>query len=156
MSDPSHTADAAGAPVHTGRFSDAPIGAMRQPTGVRWLMILLVFMRVVAVLWIVKGLLHWAYIIGLGEAGFADMRLSRQGLLMLMAVFDLVAAVGMWMASSWGAALWIVVLFIEGGAPFWFPDLSFSVGDTILAAIAGVVYLTLVWQARREQLANQR
>lgn len=132
---------------------DAPIGAVREPTGVRWLTILIWFMRIAAVFWLVRGLLHWAYIIGLGEPGFPDLRLSRQGIVMGLAVLDLVAAIGMWLTASWGAAVWLVVLFIEGTLVYTVPDMKVPVADAIVVGVAALLYLFLVWKAATEQRA---
>ncbi|HRK24883.1 MAG TPA: hypothetical protein PLQ11_08005 [Beijerinckiaceae bacterium] len=139
--------------LRASRITDAPIGSVREPVGVRWLMVLISFMRIAALYWLAKGLLHWAYIIGLADPGFGDLRLSRQGLVMGLAVADLVAGVGLWMGASWGAAVWIVVLFVEGSAPFLFPDMGFSMLDPVVALLAGALYLAFAWAARREQHA---
>jgi len=132
---------------------DAPIGAVREPTGVRWLTMLVWFMRLAAVFWLMRGLLHWAYIIGLGGADFPDLRLSRQGIIMGLAVLDLVAAVGMWLTSSWGAAVWLVVLFIETMIVFLVPELGVPVADAFVAVGSALMYLFFVWKAAGEQRA---
>lgn len=142
--------------IHDGYAADAPIGAIREPTGVRWLTMLVWFMRLAAVFWLLRGLLHWTYIIGLGDPGFPDLRLSRQGIVMAMAVMDLVAAVGMWLTASWGVAIWLVVLFAEAAMPYFVPDMQFALAEVIIAACAGLMYLFFVWQAAREQRANQQ
>jgi|APTNR8051073442_1049403.scaffolds.fasta_scaffold01405_21 hypothetical protein len=153
MSNRSDSDDTAGGRQYVGRFTDAPIGAVREPVGVRWLFMLVTFMRLAAAFWMLKGLLHWAYIVGLGEPGFGDLRLSRQGLFMALAVFELVAAVGLWLAASWGVVVWVGVLILEGGTPFWFADMPFSLTDTALSVAAIVLYLGFALQARREQAA---
>ena len=150
--DSDHTTD----PVFAGRFSDAPIGAVRAPTGVRWLLMLVIFMRLAAVFWLLRGLLQWTYIIGIGDPTFPELRLSRQGLVMLLAVLDIVAAVGLWLTASWGVAIWLVVLFIEAALPYLVPDMQFALADVLVSAGAGVVYLFFVWQAAREQRASER
>jgi len=137
-------------------LTDAPIGAMPPPEGVRWLRILMWFMRLAALVWLVRGVMQWSFIVGLNDAGFPDLRLSRMGIVMLCAVLDLVAAVGLWMVSSWGAAVWIVVLFIEGSLPFLLPDLNIPMIETGITALFGTIYLALVTMARREQYQSYR
>ena len=156
MSEPVITSDSDDDIVLAGRLSDAPIGAARPTQGVRWLRILVWFMRLAALIWMAKGLLHWGFIVGLNDAGFPDLRLSRMGIVMLSAVLDLVAAVGLWLTSSWGAAVWIVLLFIEGSLPFTLPDLKVPLVETIVCAGAGALYLGLLFMARREQMAGHR
>lgn len=138
-------------PVYTGRMADEPIGAARAPEGVRWLTILLAFMRIAACYWLLKGVLHWAAIIGLSDIDFPALRLSRQGVVIGFAVMDLVAAVGLWLTSSWGAAVWLVLLFAEAVLPWFVPDLTPSLAGTVVAAGFGVTYLFLVWKAFDEE-----
>ena len=143
-------------PVFAGRFSDAPIGAVRAPTGVRWLLMLVIFMRIAAVFWLLRGLLQWTFIIGIGDPGFPELRLSRQGIVMALAVLDLVAAVGLWLTASWGVAIWLVVLFAEAAVPYVVPDMQFALSDVVIAVCAAFLYLFFVWQAAREQRASER
>lgn len=138
-------------PIYTGRMADEPIGAARAPEGIRWFTILLAFMRISACYWLLKGVLNWAIIIGLSDVDFPALRLSRQGVIIGFAVMDLVAAVGLWLASSWGAAVWLVLLFAEGALPYLLPDLTPSIANTLVAAGFGVLYLFLVWKAFEEE-----
>ncbi|HRJ69656.1 MAG TPA: hypothetical protein PK812_08610 [Beijerinckiaceae bacterium] len=154
MSDAQTPERADTAPLHTGQWADAPIGAAKEPTGVRWLTILLAFMRIAACFWLLKGILQWAAIIGLSDIDFPELRLSRQGIIIAFAVMDLVAAVGLWLTSSWGAAVWLVLLFAQGAAPFLMPDLTPSVVDALVSAGFGGTYLLLVWKALQEERAQ--
>lgn len=154
MNDESEPKRASPAQLHTGRFLDAPIGAAPDPVGVRWVTILLAFMRIAACFWLVKGVLHWAAIIGLSDVDFPELRLSRQGIVIGFAVLDLVAAVGLWLTSSWGAAVWLVLLFVQGAVPFLVPDLTPSIVDVLVSAGFGLTYLVLVWKALQEERAN--
>lgn len=133
------------------RISDAPIGAARQAHRLRWLTILTVFMRLVAVLWLIKGIYNWAAIIGIFDASFGDLRLSRQGAIIAMAVLDLVAAVGMWLTSSWGVAVWLIVLAVEATLPFLMPDLDWNLLVVVVPGVLAVLYIFLVWRAAHEE-----
>lgn len=152
MSDLQDTTD--GRIVHAGRYQEAPIGAARKPVGVRWRRMLVLFMRLAACVWILKGLLNWLFMIGLGDEGFPDLRLSRQGIIIILAVLDLVAAVGLWLASSWGAAVWLMVLVLEAAVPFLVPDMVRPVTDAVMAVIFGCAYAFLVWRAVKEEEGN--
>ena len=135
-----------------GRFMDAPIGAAKaRRSGVRWRRMVLIFMRLAACVWMLKGLLNWAFIIGLTDPGFPDLRLSRQGIVMAFAVLDIVAAVGLWLASSWGAAVWLMVLVVEAVLPFVVPDLVRPVSDAMTAIVFAVIYLFFIWRAVKEE-----
>lgn len=146
------TADTA-APF-AARTADAPIGAARQAHSMRWMLMLTVFMRLVAVLWLFKGILNWATIIGIFDASFVDLRLSRQGAIIAMAVLDLVAAVGMWLTSSWGVAVWLIVLTVEAVLPFLMPELDWSVLGELMPVGLAMLYMVLVWRAAHEENAD--
>jgi hypothetical protein len=138
--------------VHVGRFQDAPIGAaVKRTRGVRWRRMVIFFMRLCALVWLIKGLLQWTYILGITDSGFPDLRLSRQGIVMAFAVLDLVSAVGLWLVSSWGAAVWLMVLAAEAVIPFMVPDMTRPVTDAVASLVFGAIYLVLVWQAIREE-----
>lgn len=135
-----------------GRYLDAPIGAARNPEGgVRWRRMLTFFMRLTALVWLLKGLMYWAFIIGLYEPGFPDLRLSRQGIIIVFAVLDIVAATGLWLVASWGAAVWLLVLIVEAALPFVVPDLVRPLTDAVMAAVFGAIYLFFVWRAVQEE-----
>jgi Family of unknown function (DUF6163) len=138
---------------YAATLSDAPIGATRPPEGIRWVTILLAFMRIAACYWLVKGVLHWATIIGLSDIDFPGLRLSRQGIVIGFAVMDIVAAIGLWLTSSWGAAVWLVVLFADAALPYFLPEMTPSVTDALISAGFGLTYLFLVWKAFREEHA---
>jgi hypothetical protein len=56
MSDPYTGQTPTVPPPSAARYFDAPIGAARQSaSGVRWMLMLVVFMRLAAVLWLSRG-----------------------------------------------------------------------------------------------------
>ena len=64
----------------------------------------------------VLGLRAWAAIVGLldgPDATFLDMSPAWKIALMHMAVVDPIAAVGLWMRSSWGRVVWIYAALAE-------------------------------------------
>ena len=72
----------------------------------------IVFMRVMSVIWMAEGLFAWAIILGIGpyetvyQTAALQMRLAISG----FALFNLVAAVGLWMLASWGAVIWLLTI----------------------------------------------
>ena len=114
--------------------------------------LLIIFMRVVALLWIGEGIVQWAVLLmdpnGDALANASAQRLAAIG---FFCVLDFVAGIGLWLAAPWGGVVWLVTL---GGQliaivvlpGFWtFPVLTVLV-DSVLA----IAYLVLAWLAARE------
>jgi Family of unknown function (DUF6163) len=123
------------------------------PAAMRWSMILTWFMRIVAVLWILKGLSAWATIVGATPGvGFEGRSTGYQATLIYFAVIDLVAAVGLWMASSWGGVLWLLAVMSHLILAVFFPRIVLA-GPTLIALFFGLIvsYLVMSWLAAREQ-----
>ena len=75
-----------------------------------WTRRLVLFLRVMALLSILKGLYHWAQVTGFvgGEdEAFENQSMAWQASTIYFAVIELVAAVGLWLATPWGAAVWL-------------------------------------------------
>lgn len=73
------------------------------------------YLRLVAVIFLVIGLLRAAAIIGLtpDERNILDMAPAwRAGIVALVAL-DLFAAVGLWLAAAWGPVIWAVAAIVE-------------------------------------------
>ncbi|MBV9236546.1 MAG: hypothetical protein JOZ94_11995, partial [Xanthobacteraceae bacterium] len=88
----------------------APVQAGHEQPETIWTWRLLWFLRVMAVLSMLKGLRYWAAICGFGlapEGGFEGQTMAWQAATIFFAVIDLVAAVGLWLSASWGAVVWL-------------------------------------------------
>ena len=121
-------------------------------------LVLVVFLRLSAVVWLFTGLVHWARIVGyLPWRGhvFGDMPIEWQSAIVFYGVIDLVAAVGLWLATSWGVTVWLIAIACQvlthsaladifGERPFRVPF--------YLASVA--VYVVLWWRVRR--IAHRR
>src|SRR5215468_7209104 len=69
-----------------------------------WTRRLVMFLRVMAILSILKGLYHWAQVtgfIGSEEDAFENQTMAWQTATIYFAVIELVAAVGLWLATPW-------------------------------------------------------
>jgi hypothetical protein len=69
-----------------------------------WTRRLVLFLRVMAVISIMKGLYHWAQVtgfIGGEEEAFENQSMAWQTATVYFAVIELVAAVGLWLATPW-------------------------------------------------------
>jgi hypothetical protein len=120
---------------------------------VRWNAILTWFMRAIAILWIVKGLGAWATIVGaLPDAGFEGRSMGYQATLIYFAVIDLVAAVGLWMASTWGGVLWLLAVMSHLILAVFFPRIV-SGGPLTMTLLLGLIvfYLIVSWLSAREE-----
>jgi hypothetical protein len=77
-----------------------------------WTRRLVLFLRAMATISLIKGLYHWAQVIGIsfGEAlPFENHSIAWQTATVFFAVIDLVAAVGLWLAAAWGAVIWLTL-----------------------------------------------
>jgi hypothetical protein len=111
-------------------------------------------LRILSVLWLAKGLLAWAVIFGVwGEAQppFENRLLSFQAIIVYFAVIDLVAAVGLWLTSTWGGVLWLLAAISHLLLAFFFPRLlpmtPWLAGAYICAILA---YFVATWAAENE------
>src|ERR1700731_759800 len=71
-----------------------------------WTRRLVLFLRIMAVLSVIKGLYHWAQVtgfIGGEEDAFETQPMAWQAATVYFAVIELVAAVGLWLPTPGGA-----------------------------------------------------
>src|SRR5215831_10314710 len=76
---------------------------------VGWTERLVLFLRIMAIASMFKGLYHWGAVCGfIGEEGGFEAHIqSWQATTVFFAVIDLVAAVGLWLVAPWGAVVWL-------------------------------------------------
>lgn len=76
-----------------------------------WRVVFIWYLRILAILLIGAGLIHWARIIGYTPwrgVWFVDMPIEWQVATVYFGVLDLVAAVGLWLTASWGPVMWLL------------------------------------------------
>lgn len=118
-----------------------------------WTDRLVVFLRVMAIASMLKGLYHWAAVCGFigDEGGFEAHVLSWQATTVFFAVIDLVAAVGLWLVAPWGAVVWLTSTVTMVMIQLFFDQVYgtdvFIVAASMLAILA---YLILSLLAARE------
>jgi hypothetical protein len=123
----------------------------------RWSVRLVYFLRSVAALSLLKGLYHWAVVCGIdapGTVGFEGYSTAYQAATVFFAVFDLVAAVGLWLAAPWGAVVWLTSVISMIAVELLFPQIYG--GRTWIVAVELALlanYLWLAVLAAREQPA---
>ena len=132
------------------RPSDGTLSAVMASVG--WGTALLWYMRTLAWVWVGKGLFNWAIVLGAfpGLGDFATMALPLQATIVAFACFNLLAAVGLWLAAPWGGAIWLLCAVVESASPFLSPRAaSISYGGAMLNVALIIGYFLLSWQAVR-------
>lgn len=121
----------------------------------RWTRWLVMFLRVMAVFAVTKGLYHWAQVTGFvgGEDdAFENQSMAWQTSTVYFAVIELVAAVGLWLATPWGAVVWLTTVVSTAVIELMFP--AIYGGSLVVVGIEAVLlaaYLALAWMAARER-----
>jgi hypothetical protein len=124
-----------------------------KPFEAQWTARLVLFLRVMAVLSMAKGLYHWAVVSGIAGPleGFEYQPTPWQTATVFFAVIDLVAAVGLWLAAAWGAVVWLTASVSMAAVEVFFPQVYG--GRLSVVALEGIllfIYLFLAIQSARE------
>lgn len=120
-----------------------------------WTGRLVLYLRAMAVLAMFKGLYHWAQVtgfIGSEDQAFQSQSIAWQSATVFFAVIELVAAVGLWLATPWGAVVWLTSVVSMAVVELMFP-LIYG-GNFIIVGIQLVLlgaYLALAWMAAMER-----
>lgn len=137
-----------------GARADDASGGGVEAASRRWRTVLVWMLRILSVLWLAKGLLAWAVIFGVGgesQPPFEARLLSFQAITVYFAVIDLVAAVGLWLTSTWGGVLWLLAAISQLLLAFFFPRLlpmtPWLAGSYVAAILA---YFLATWAAENE------
>ena len=120
-----------------------------------WTRRLVLFLRIMAVLSVIKGLYHWAQVtgfIGGEEDAFENQPMAWQAATVYFAVIELVAAVGLWLATPWGAVVWLTTVVSMAVIELMFPGI-YGGGLMVVSveALMLAAYLALAWMAARER-----
>ena len=120
-----------------------------------WTRRLVLFLRVMAVVSVIQGLYHWAQVtgfVGSEEDAFENQPMAWQTATVYFAVIELVAAVGLWLATPWGAVVWLTTVVSMAVIELMFPGIY---GGSLMVVGLEVVmlgaYLALAWMAARER-----
>lgn len=120
-----------------------------------WTTRLVIFLRIMAAVSMSMGLYNWAQItgfIGGGDGAFEAQTTQWQSATVYFAVIELVAAVGLWLATPWGAVVWLTTVVSMAVIELMFPTVyggHFLIVVFALVMLAG--YLALAWMAARER-----
>lgn len=123
----------------------------------KWTDRLVLFLRVMAIVALVKGLFHWSRICGIAvpQGGeFEAQTLAYQSATIYFAVIELVAAVGLWLATPWGAVVWLSAVVSMAIVELLFP--AVYGGEwivVVLELIIAMIYIGLALLAAFERPA---
>jgi hypothetical protein len=120
-----------------------------------WTRRLVLFLRIMAVVSVIQGLYHWAQVtgfVGSEEEAFENQAMAWQAATVYFAVIELVAAVGLWLATPWGAVVWLTTVVSMAVIELMFPAIyGGSLLVVALEAVTLAAYLALAWKAARER-----
>lgn len=112
-----------------------------------------IFLRGLAFLYLIWGVANWASILGVpGTPDFVASSSARKVLTGYLAVMMPIAAVGLWIPSSWGTVIWLVVALSEVVANTLFSDI-FGWASELVAfhLVTMTIYLILAWRIARKR-----
>lgn len=109
------------------RLGEKPEGDATQQ---HWGLVLVIFMRFLAGLWICQGLAEWALVLLPSKSLLDSLPQAMVAAVIFFAIADLVAAVGLWLATPWGGALWL-----------------FAASSQVFIAIAIKNSISIIWIA---------
>jgi len=110
-----------------------------------------IFLRILALIYAIAGLMHIGSILGLGQMPFGDAPLSWQLSDIFYGVVDTIAAIGLWLHKRWGIAAFFVAAISEillfTFVPEWFVveawQLNMLRGFIVYHLVAITIYFTL-------------
>jgi hypothetical protein len=123
-----------------------------RPGATRWGFLLVAFMRVVAVLWLIQGLMEWRLILMPGDAPLDALPTLEAVGIVFFAVTNLVAAVGLWLAAPWGGVIWLFAAAAQMFMTVFLPGMLAG-GRLMMAVDVGLIvaYFVLTWYAAQER-----
>ncbi len=145
------------ADFNNGDDSDDPYRAIRigDPSGAgestKWGLLLTRFMRLIAAFWIIQGLAQWRFVLMSPQSIFDTMPQPAAVAVVFFGVADLIAGVGLWLATPWGGVLWLLIasaqIFVAAGMPNFFSGGYYLIAvDVVLI----MLYFILTFEAGRD------
>jgi uncharacterized membrane protein (DUF2068 family) len=142
-----NNADDSDDPYRAIRIGDP--GAVGEAT--KWGLLLTRFMRLIAAFWLIQGLAQWRVVLISPQSIFDTMPQSAAVAVVFFGVADLIAGVGLWLATPWGGVLWLLIasaqIFVAAGMPNFFSGGYYLIAvDLVLIAL----YFILTFEAGRD------
>ena len=112
-------------------------------------LILVVFMRLLAALSVAQGLYQWSAMLLPHRPLFDTVTPVWGAAVIFFSILDLLAAVGLWLATPWGGVLWLfgssAQIFVWWDIPSFFGPLWIAADGVLIVA-----YFALTWLATRQ------
>ena len=127
--------------------ADDAIGPENVRVGI-WQQRLVLYQRIAGGFMMFKGLVQWGTLLGVGAGPgtqFLDLPLDTQVVTVFFGIVDILAGVGLWLGSTWGGALWLIVAALQIVAGIGFVQLS---GTQVLLTLLEILMLALYVVAR--------
>src|SRR5206468_3901317 len=122
-----------------------------------WTRRLVLFLRIMALVSLAKGLYHWSLVLGIGDGSgstFESASMPWQAATIFFAVIDLVAAVGLWLAAAWGGVVWLTAAISMAAIEMMFPQVYGGRLWVVVVEMAMIAfYVGLALMAGRERPA---
>ncbi|MDP4004420.1 DUF6163 family protein [Methylobacterium sp. NEAU K] len=138
------------------RSGDGPTDRIERPSGPApgtWDTVLVWFMRLTALVWLIKSILAWATILDVvpGARPFAAEPFGRQAAIIYFAVVDASAAIGLWLTSAWGGVIWLLAVTSAMTLAVLTPQLvPMPASLLVFGVIVVTLYFLLSWLAAQE------
>src|SRR3954453_7088669 len=120
-----------------------------------WTRRLVLFLRIMAMISLAKGIYHWSLVLGIGDGSgstFEQATMPWQAATVFFAVIDLVAAVGLWLAAAWGGVVWLTASISMAAIELFFPQVyGGRIWIALLEFLALFCYVGLALMAGRER-----
>jgi hypothetical protein len=118
-----------------------------------WTRRLIFYLRAMAAISMLKGLYHWALVLGIGDGSgstFEAGPIPWQAATVFFAVIDLVAAVGLWLAAAWGGVVWLTAAISMAAVEVFFPQVFGGSSLVVMAELLAIfAYVGLALMAGR-------
>ncbi len=117
----------------------------------KWGQLLTRFMRIVALFWLLQGLMLWHFLLTSQKSVFDVLPQGACFAIIFFAVLDIVAGVGLWLATPWGGVLWLLIASAQIFVTVSIPGV-FAGGVWLIAvdvALIGI-YFVLTFEAGRD------
>lgn len=117
----------------------------------RWGRLLTLFMRIMALFWLLQGVMQWHFVLAASRPIFDDIPAASAAAVVFFAVLDLIAGVGLWLATPWGGVLWLLIasaqIFVTISLPGFFAGGYWLIAlDLVLIGF----YFVLTFEAGRD------
>jgi len=105
---------------------------------------------------LLQGMMHWRIVLTAPQSIFDAMPQNAAFAIVFFAVLDLVAGVGLWLATPWGGVLWLLIasaqIFLTLSMPGFFIGGYWLIG---VNAVLILMYFALTFEAGRDADAQR-